>query len=297
MKLFFRRCIQLFFRLLPAGAPAFLYGTLFRPVPLRRLAHWVLLRLMPTQTMFAGVAVALNPRDPVVSGALAMGAYERHESVFFRSLLQPGMTVVDVGANVGCYVALAAKGVGPSGTVIAFEPDPENFSFLQATIRLNNFSHVIAIDAAASDRIGQGSLFLAVDNKGDHQIYDSGERRIVRPIRLVMLDSVLRERDIQRIDLVKIDVEGAEFSVLRGMTETMRLNPALQMIIEFWPYGLRNAHEDPVAFLQLLRSLGFVLSVIDEHGTTITPDDLHAFVAGFFGKKYCNLYCVRPLYA
>ncbi len=291
MKLFFRRCIQLFFSILPAGAPAFLYGTVFRPAPLRRAAHWMLLRLMPTQTTFAGVAVALNPHDPVVSGALAVGAYERSEAEFFAGLLRPGMTVVDIGANVGCYTALAAHSVGPSGAVIAFEPDPENFSFLTATVTLNNFKNVTLAACAASDRVGEGTLFLSEDNKGDHQIYDSGEQRRARTIQLTTLDAFLRERGIARVDVIKIDVEGAEASVLRGMAQTMRANPALRMIVEFWPYGLRNAHEDPVAVLQLLRSFGFMLATVREHGTTPIGDDLAAFVASFPGKKYCNLYC------
>ncbi len=295
MKSLFRRCIQLFFSFLPAGAPAFLYGTVFRPTSFRRVVHWILLRLMPAQTMFAGVAVALNPRDPVVSGALAVGAYERSEAEFFRSLLRPGMTVVDIGANVGCYTALAARGVGSSGAVIAFEPDPENFSFLAATVALNNVKNVILVPRAASDHIGKGTLFLSEDNKGDHQIYDSGEHRNVHAIQLTTLDAFLGERGIPRVDVVKIDVEGAEASVLRGMTQTMRANPALRMIVEFWPYGLRNAHEDPLAVLRLLRSFGFMLATVDEHGTTPIGDDLGAFIAGFSGKKYCNLYCAHEL--
>jgi FkbM family methyltransferase len=248
---------------------------------------------MPKQANFAGTMVALNPRDPVVSGALAVGAYERSEAEFFRGLLRPGTTVIDVGANVGCYTALAAHGVGPSGTVIAFEPDPENFLFLRDTIALNNFGNVIALPVAASDHVGEGSLFLAVDNKGDHQTYDSGDHRERRSIRLTTLDVVLRERAVSRVDLVKIDVEGAEMSVLRGMGQTMRANSAMRMIVEFWPYGLRNAHENPMLMLQLLRSFGFLLATIDERGTTPIGDSLESFISRFPGKKYCNLYCAH----
>lgn len=293
MKFFIRQCIQFFFGLLPAGAPAFLYGTVFRPAPLRAFAHWMLLRLMPSSANFAGVSVALNPGDPVVSGALALGVYERSESDFFQGLLQPGMIVVDVGANVGCYTALAARGVGISGKVIAFEPDPENFSFLQETVRLNGFQNVVASSLALSDHAGEGKLFLAPDNKGDHQIYDSGEHRNAHTIQLITLDTFLHERNVARVDIIKIDVEGAEASVVRGMTQTMRGNPALRMIVEFWPYGLRNANEDPISVLQLLRSFRFTLATIDERGTTFVGDDLATFVARFPGKKYCNLYCSR----
>lgn len=290
MKSLLRRCIQFFFRLLPAGAPAFLYGTVFRPAPMRAFAHWMLLRLMPVQADFSGVFVALNPSDPVVSGALAMGAYERTESHFFRGLLRSGMTVVDVGANVGCYTALAAHGVGSFGRVIAFEPDPENLLFLQKTIVLNDFTNVIAVPAALSDHAGDGKLFLASENKGDHQIYDSGESRQARSISLTTFDRFAHDHHLTRVDLMKIDVEGAEGSVLRGMAETMRQNPQLQLIVEFWPYGLRNAHEDPCAVLQLLQRAGFAIAVIDERGTTPIDRDCAQFVARFSGKTYCNLY-------
>ncbi|SVC76482.1 uncharacterized protein METZ01_LOCUS329336, partial [marine metagenome] len=86
-----------------------------RPWPLRQLTNWTIRKLLPKSVRRGDATIVLNPRDPVVSGALFFGVYEKSETNFIQHTLKPGMTVLDVGANIGYYTALAARRVGPNG--------------------------------------------------------------------------------------------------------------------------------------------------------------------------------------
>ena len=92
----------------------FVYCYLLRPWPLRQLTNWTIRKLLPKQVEIHGATVVLNPTDPVVSGALHFGVYEKAETRFFQSACRDGMTFLDVGANLGYYTALAARAVGPN---------------------------------------------------------------------------------------------------------------------------------------------------------------------------------------
>ena len=100
------------------------------------------------------------------------GIWEPHETSLILDLLQPGDTFLDVGANIGYFSILAAAAVGEAGSVMAYEPDPENYRLLQANVELNALRpRVISTAAALSDANGEGRLYLSADNLGDHQVY------------------------------------------------------------------------------------------------------------------------------
>jgi len=143
----------------------FAYTVLLRPKPLRALANAVICRLIPPQLSLNGAVVVLNQRDPVVSGALALGLYERAETAFFRAARQPGMTFLDIGANIGYFSALALE-VLEGGRIIALEPDPENFRFLKQTIAANRARNVICVNKAAADRNGMLTLHTRLTGVG-----------------------------------------------------------------------------------------------------------------------------------
>ena len=101
------------------------------------MANAVIKRCIPEQVTRHGAVIMLNSNDPVVSGALTFGVYEKPETAFLLSVFRPGMTFLDVGANLGYYTALAITRLGKEGKIIALEPDVENFGFLQKTVRAN----------------------------------------------------------------------------------------------------------------------------------------------------------------
>ena len=280
--------------LLPRGAPEFIYTILLKPGPLRKLANAVLFSIIPSQLSISEGIVMLNTNDPVVSGALTLGVYEKLETELLRDLLRPGMTVIDIGANVGYYTLIACSHVGDAGRVIAFEPDPENFSFLEQTVSANSFTNVSLECLGISDQTGAAELFLSSDNKGDHRIYRFSPRQEAVTISLVTLDSYIKAHAVQSIDLIKMDIQGAEGKALQGMQETLKAQKTLTLITEFWPQGLKIAGSDPLWFLGLLRELGFSISEIREDtGQLQIVSDFSHLIGSLPGRKYTNLLCIK----
>ena len=277
---------------LPAGLPTWIYTTLLKPRPLRRWANGLLLRMIPAEVHVHGVTVVLNPADPVVSSALALGVYESFEAELIARLVRPGTRALDIGANVGYYTALLAQAVGPDGHVTAFEPEPGNFGVLNRTVRANGFGNVQTVRGAVSQSPGESFLFLSEQNGGDHRLYATdGRDKITVPI--LSVDTFLPPD--QAVDFVKMDVQGSEGLALRGMRETLRRSPDAQILMEFWPEGLTRAGTDPAELLTTLRDdLGFGLWEVDEAKRALTPvTDFAALIARNPGRRYTNLYCVR----
>jgi FkbM family methyltransferase len=175
------------------GLAEFTYTVLLKPAPLRKLANRAIRALLPEHLRFRGIQLALNPADPVASGALLFGVYENAEIRFFERYLRPGMTVVDVGANIGLYSAIAARAVGPEGRVVALEPDPESFSYLLKTLACNGFRNVEAFQVAASSAAGSARLFRNPDNRGDSRLYADDLLANPLDVRTVTLDGLLED--------------------------------------------------------------------------------------------------------
>ncbi len=204
-------------------------------------------------------------RDRFVSQRLReVGIWEPFETSLVLRLLRPGAVFVDVGANIGYFSVLAASVVGAQGTVFAFEPDPENFRLLRANAELNGLEHCItAVEAALAEAPGEGRLFLSADNLGDHQVYAGDAPRSSVPIALLHGGQYLAEH-LQRLDLLKVDTQGAEFQVMTGLLPLLQaLQQPPRIIIELTPHSLRAAGSSGRALLELLATLGQPLWIID----------------------------------
>jgi FkbM family methyltransferase len=172
------------------------------------------------------------------------------EAAFF-ACLQLDATVYDIGANVGWFSLLAARSVGAGGRVIAFEPSIENAAVLQANARSNGFSNITAIPAGVADRDGWDGFSAASSLQG--HLDPSGSELVP----LIAVDSWLTTTGERPPEVVKIDVEGAEAAVLRGMTPTLRSSrPTL--IIEL--------HNTANEVANILDSVGYRHSLIDAPG-------------------------------
>ncbi len=176
----------------------------------------------------------------------------------FTSDARPGDVVVDVGAFVGLYTIALAKRVGPHGSVVAFEPDPTNFAWLQRHVVLNRVQHhVTLVRAAVADRAGEAG-FLSRDNESHLGDVQKGGLRV--PV--TTLDE---EFPTQRVDLLKVDVEGHEEQVLRG---GMRLlsdaaRGPRTIYVEVHPYAWKGVGTSSESFLQLLSICGFDVSTLN----------------------------------
>jgi len=204
-------------------------------------------------------------QDRFVSQRLrAEGIWEPFETSLLLRLLRPGDVFVDVGANIGYFSVLAASVVGAQGAVFAFEPDPDNYRLLRANAELNGLEHCItAVEAALSDTAGEGQLYLSADNLGDHQVYAGDWQRRSVPIALVRGSEYLAPR-LQRLDLLKVDTQGAEFQVMVGLLPLLQeLAQPPRIIIELTPHSLRQAGASGRALLELLATLGQPMWIID----------------------------------
>lgn len=210
----------------------FVYTVLLRPKPLRALANAAICQLIPTQKQLQGAVVVLNQRDPVVSGALALGLYEKPETAFFRAARSPGMTFLDIGANIGYFSALALE-VLEAGRIIALEPDPENFRFLEATIAANKAKNVICVNKAAADKNGTLTLHTSRSNRGDNRLYSNELSEGSVQVEVCTVDSLLESLGVPSVNFIKIDVQGFEGHVFRGMQETLRNSPNLTLLSEY----------------------------------------------------------------
>jgi FkbM family methyltransferase len=191
----------------------------------------------------------------------------------FKASVRPGDTVIDIGANVGFYTLLAARLVGSSGRVYAFEPEPRNFEILCRNISLNAYSHVTPRRCAVWRRDGQVNLYLSNDrDTGAHTLrarhamkyFDSEEGGNFAEVDCVTLDAVLDKS--MHVDVIKMDIEGAEAGALEGMSRTIRNSQRLKIFTEFYPRAVREMGDSPELFLANLMEYGFSATLIDEFG-------------------------------
>jgi FkbM family methyltransferase len=143
--------------------------------------------------------------------------------------LEEGMVFLDVGAHIGKYAVRAAVKVGDSGRVVAVEPDRDNFQLLVKNIALNGLRNCIPLRIAAYSSEGEITLFKGPSSAEHSTSEDFGKGSY--KVRARVLDNVLTEIGVAGLDLIKIDVEGAEIDVLRGLEGTLRKGKA-RLIME-----------------------------------------------------------------
>jgi FkbM family methyltransferase len=200
----------------------------------------VLLRAFRKRTLHctddSGILYEASPWECVQSNILRAGAYEPQTIELLRSLLKTGHVMVDVGANVGEFSLISASLVGNQGRVIAIEASPIIYESLRRNISLNGFANVFPILVAAASESGLMNFDeLPRDNWGmnrrsrNTQNVSSGSSTLVAARRV---DSLLRDCNVDRCDVMKIDVEGMELDVLRGVDFDGILRPR-NIILEY----------------------------------------------------------------
>ena len=195
------------------------------------------------------------------------GTYEREQTLLFEQLLRPGGVVLDVGANVGYYTLLASVLVGDGGVVHAFEPEPRNAEFLRHHLRVNGVRNVTVQQAAVSDRAGT-ARFEFGSGSGTGHLGESGTLEV----RTLRLDDYCAEHGLVPT-AIKIDVEGAEMSVLFGARDTLaRHRPTI--------FLSTHGAEVHAASLGFLRGLGYELRPILGGDVQSTTEVLATFGEG-----------------
>ncbi len=194
------------------------------------------------------------------------GIFEPYVTTVLERYVRPGVTAVDIGANIGYLTMYLASLVGTHGRVIAVEPNEENVALIEASRQLNKFEHVVVLQCAAGKNTGLLVLNLSHCN-GTTSPLPVEPAAILgsKTVPCFSLDTILANEE--RIDLVKIDVEGAEIEALTGMRNLLnRDHPVI--VSEFAPGSLRGDTENPAfEYLGILHSLGYQVSVIERDGS------------------------------
>lgn len=219
--------------------------------------------------------------DVMMYRALISGGYEPGVASVIQQVLSPGGTFVDGGANCGLFTVLALAVVGETGHLYAFEPNPTAYVRLEANLLLNGLTpSTVAKRLAIGEQPGSAFLRDSLLEDGRSSVIGySGSGIKWDRVEVVTLDDVL---GASQVDLVKLDVEGAELSALRGMRGVLENNPAAVLIVEWNPTYATNE------LWTFLTSRFMVFTI---------PDALHdnlrrAHTIDDVKHRLCNLLCV-----
>jgi FkbM family methyltransferase len=219
----------------------------------------LLAREVPQDIHLAELAdfrIYASEANAIIGRAVLRGEYEPEVTAVFRRHLRSGMGVIDIGANIGYFTMLSAAITGPGGYVLAVEPNPHNVTLLEASRRANSFDWVTVLLSAAGRETGVIALW-ATDSNGTAGAIQGGieELNSATLVPCVQVDKIV-DPD-RRIDLIKIDVEGAEAAALEGARRTLeRWKPLV--ISEFSPEAIPGmsgiSAEDYLRFLGSVRT-------------------------------------------
>lgn len=254
----------------PAGLRALAWAVRRLPAGRYRAMKWVRGEHPPFTThlpeALGGARFACDLRDDIAREVFLTGRYGAQETALLRAVLRPGDVFVDVGANWGYFTLLAASLVGRAGCVVALEPHPALFRALRDNAAANAMGQVDALALAAADAEGTLTLHAHADDAGNRGVSSllegggDGERFAVKAARL---DDVLDARKLDRVELLKMDIEGAEEMALRGMTEGLARGRYRRLLLELHP----AVHPDGAALVarvvSLLRAAGYTGWTVD----------------------------------
>jgi FkbM family methyltransferase len=216
----------------------------------------------------SGARMECTLPDLLQSRIYFFGVWEPQITSFMRQRLSPGDTFIDVGANVGYYTLLAASIVGAYGKVCAIEASPSIFKRLQRNVSLNPFHNIELLNVAASDRIGILKIYLGPQDNTGLTTTDASEaarrgNQLEAQVRSRPLHALVDTKTLLRVRLIKIDVEGAELSVIRGIDCLLpRFSDQTEWVFEVTPDALKRQGSSVNELLKFFRDAGYRLYVI-----------------------------------
>jgi FkbM family methyltransferase len=215
-----------------------------------------------------GLRMELDSRSWVEWNLLFRGDYEPHLTRLWSRIVPPGGVAIDAGANIGAHTLSLARMVGARGRVLAFEPNPIVRSALIHNLALNGLEHVTVYDCALGSRAGRSQL--RVPSAGTEEWSNMGLASLVAletphdliDVEIRTLDEVVDALRVDRIDVVKIDVQGYEMETLRGMRSCLaRFRPVVVFEYDAWAWSQANVQ--PAEVFDYLRAAGYALFRID----------------------------------
>jgi len=218
-----------------------------------------------------GAKMLVDTRDAMVAPWLVLdGLWESHVTDWLQRTLRPGQVFVDVGANIGYFTLLGASLVGPRGRVVAVEAHPRLAELLQRNIIINGYHpFVTSYHSAAWSEATELKLHLrqnfasnsSIGSIGSDALTRLGDTEEVVQVQGLRLDDLLA--DVPQVDVIKVDVEGAEVHVFTGLDRTLAANPAITVMFEWSPAQIEDVGDDPAALVDRLAAQGFGFRLLE----------------------------------
>ena len=228
----------------------------------RRIALPFLRRFSPVRSVEAnGRRVFADLRDSIIGRTLFLeGRYEQALNDVIVGL-RPHLTghcALDIGANIGLHTLALSESVGPTGRVLAFEPESHNADLLERTLADARAGNVTVRREAVGDRAGLAAIHRNPSNFGDHRVAGASGSDVTNvPMTTIDLASSAESLTEGSIRFAKMDVQGYELNVIRGMLRTLEQNPDIILAVEVYPAGLRAAGGSAVELMREFRRAGF----------------------------------------
>lgn len=218
-----------------------------------------------------GMIMAVLLNDKIGKAIYRSGKIEPETTRMLRCLLRDDTVFFDIGANVGYFTLLAAS-IITSGSIHCFEPNPRCYAMLKNNIRTNALINVQTNSCALSDRSGSAQLYLALlENSGatslNKPVFEYSGKEIT--VDTTTLDTYMSAKDIQHVDIMKIDVEGAELRVLQGALSLLTSGDKPVLIIEFYEHAQVSFGTSCRELADFLIGHGYTLYIIDDTGSAL----------------------------
>lgn len=184
-----------------------------------------------------------------------------HEIELLKQLIKPGDHVLDIGANIGFYAKIISNLVGQTGKVYCFEPDKTNYNYLVKNT--NGIKNIDLFNLAVSDKEEVIKVYKSKLLNVDHRTYPVNNYDSVEEINAKSIDGMLG-KEIERIDLIKIDIQGFELTAFKGMQNLLAKQNNIKIIAEYWPHGFKRAGTSAIEFYDFFDKLNYQFKLIDE---------------------------------
>lgn len=223
------------------------------------LIKWVDLSKVPSPFKYTnsmGITFELFLEEYLMKQVYLYDIYEKNTIRHLRYLTKPGSVCVDCGANSGFYTLTLASIAGTMGQVHSFEPLSINFNRLSENVRLNSFKNIHLNQVGLSNRKDSLDIFFGGNNLGTASMYTTNKAQ-KETIHLRTLDDYCAEQGISTIDLLKIDIEGAEFECLKGAVNIIESSPDMILVMEIMEDNCQRAGYSAKELYDYVISLGF----------------------------------------
>jgi FkbM family methyltransferase len=225
---------------------------------------------------YNGIKLNLNIKSKF-SEILVHGPFELEEQCFLKYFLKRNGVFIDVGSNIGLFSLIASKRVGKKGKVYSFEPTPETFKWLQLNISVNRIKNIYASNIAVSNNSGKQEFKISGDGYDAWNSFGiPSEGKVIEKIQVntITFDDFICLNNLERIDLIKIDVEGWEINVLKGGKKYFNKCTSAAILIEFTDINLQNAGFSSTELYNLLISYGYKLFTFNCSQKLLLKDNL-----------------------